>query len=292
MLSSNAGCASPATVKSNVAGITVMPAVAPGVSITANSTDICGGKTIRFTATPTNGGSLPFYQWVRNEINAGPDAPTYSTSELHNGDSVYVMLTSNAGCANPATVKSNIIKVTGNNVRPAIAITGNTIIDEGNATIIMSTIINGGPLPAFQWQDSTDLHSWLNISGATDSIIEYAPSQTSRLRCLLTSNDPCADPIVVTSNILGFTVNSNAGNLHARLYPNPVNTMVNVVNLDIADKWEQAEIRNLAGALCKKQNIEGQTSFSIPVAGLPGGMYILVLRRPQDKPVYLKFFKY
>ena len=66
------------------------------------ATSICSGGSVTFTATPTNGGSTPTYQWMINGVNvAGQTASTFTTSTLANGNAVSVMMTSNDPCANP-----------------------------------------------------------------------------------------------------------------------------------------------------------------------------------------------
>jgi hypothetical protein len=51
----------------NTATITVNSHLTPSVSIGANpSGAICSGTSVTFTATPTNGGSTPIYQWQKN----------------------------------------------------------------------------------------------------------------------------------------------------------------------------------------------------------------------------------
>ena len=74
------------------------------VTIAADANPVCAGTTVNFTATPTNGGAAPVYQWKVNGVNAGINAATYSYIPV-TGDVVTVDLTSNAVCptGNPAT---------------------------------------------------------------------------------------------------------------------------------------------------------------------------------------------
>ena len=75
-----------------------------GVSITASTNPFCPGSSVTFTATPTNGGSLPSYQWKVNGVNVGINSNTYSYTPL-NGDSVRCIINSNLSCVtdNPAS---------------------------------------------------------------------------------------------------------------------------------------------------------------------------------------------
>jgi large repetitive protein len=91
--------------------ITVNPTVTPTISIsqTAGGNPICTGSSATFTATITNGGAAPTYQWLVNGTLAGTNANTFSISTLSNGDNVICSLTSNASCPSPNTVTSNSI---------------------------------------------------------------------------------------------------------------------------------------------------------------------------------------
>ena len=167
-------------------------------------------------------------------------------------------------------------------------------MDEGKSVAVASVILNGGSSPSYQWQDSTGAHSWLTVSGGNKATINYFPSSSgSKLRCLLTSDAACATVNMVISNTLTFTVNKNPvqDNGQIRFYPNPATSIFTIDSLSLSDNWEQVEIRNTAGALYFVRNIAGQAKVTIPVASLPDGIYMVVLRRQQAKPVYFKMFK-
>jgi len=111
IMTSNAGCITTPTATSNSIAISV-GSVSPSVSIAASATSICASTGVTFTATPTNGGTAPVYQWQINGVNAGSNSPTFTTSSLANGDKVTVIITSIDPCANPATGMSNSIQIT------------------------------------------------------------------------------------------------------------------------------------------------------------------------------------
>jgi hypothetical protein len=83
--------------------ITCTPSVA--VSFTAPDT-VCSNTVVSYTAVPTNGGSSPGYKWYNNGILVSA-ALVYNDSVLNSNDSVWVVMTSNASCASPATAMSS-----------------------------------------------------------------------------------------------------------------------------------------------------------------------------------------
>lgn len=91
--------------------ITVKEILQPSVVISSPITTICQGTKVTFTATPTNGGSAPAYQWFVNGVAvAGQTAATFETKELKNGDKVSVTLASSIQqCILPEPVVSNVI---------------------------------------------------------------------------------------------------------------------------------------------------------------------------------------
>jgi hypothetical protein len=102
----------------NGINLTVNAILPVSVSIVASANPVCSGTSVTFTATPTNGGTTPSYQWQVNGTNAGTNSATYTYTPVNN-DAVICVLTSNATpcvSGNPAT--SNTVTMT---VYPLIA---------------------------------------------------------------------------------------------------------------------------------------------------------------------------
>lgn len=80
------------------------------------------GGTV-FTASASNAGSSPTYQWQLNGSNAGTNSPTYVNALITTGDEVTCLLTPDiSGCANSAYA-SNAIRITGNSTTAWLGIT-------------------------------------------------------------------------------------------------------------------------------------------------------------------------
>ncbi|MFA9391984.1 MAG: hypothetical protein ACERKD_19400, partial [Prolixibacteraceae bacterium] len=103
-------------------------------------TTVCSGSPVTFTATPTNGGSVPTYQWKLNGSNiSGATNSTYTSSSLANGSQITCVMTSSFVCAtnNPATSSATSMTI---NPLPTISTTG-TIASVGfNTSAQTSTL--------------------------------------------------------------------------------------------------------------------------------------------------------
>jgi hypothetical protein len=84
-----------------------LPAVTPLVKFAYSG---CPDNRLQFTATPTNGGLNPTFQWYLNGVVQGSGA-TISINNVVNGSDVYVRMTSDAGCASPRAVNSDTVKI-------------------------------------------------------------------------------------------------------------------------------------------------------------------------------------
>ncbi|KAF0194022.1 MAG: hypothetical protein FD166_3602, partial [Bacteroidetes bacterium] len=182
---SAAGCNGPETATHTV---TINPALPVSVSIAADQNPICAGTNVTFTATPTNGGAAPAYQWYLNGNPVGANSNTYSNNTLANNDQVYVVLTSDETCTsgNPAT--SNTVTMTVNPTLPvsvSIAADQNPICAGTNVTFT-ATPTNGGTTPAYQW--------FLNgnpVGVNSNTYSNNALANNDQVYVVLTSNETC-----------------------------------------------------------------------------------------------------
>ncbi|MCW3082637.1 MAG: hypothetical protein JWP12_3 [Bacteroidetes bacterium] len=208
VLTSNATCATGNPATSNTITMTVNPNLPVSVSIAASpSTTVCAGTSVTFTATPTNGGTTPAYQWKVNGVNAGTNSSTFTTTTLTNGNTVTCVLTSNATCAtgNPAT--SNTITMTVNPNLPvsvSIAASPATTICAGTSVTFTATPTNGGTTPAYQWKVNG-----VNAGTNSPTFITTTLTNGNTVTCVLTSNATCATGNPATSNTITMTVNPN-----------------------------------------------------------------------------------
>jgi uncharacterized protein (TIGR02145 family) len=191
-------------VESNVIEINVVPPLLVDVSITASANIVCAGAQVTFTATPTNGGANPFFQWKINGINTGGNNPVLLCTPL-NGDCITCVLTSNLSCTtgNPAT--SNVICMSVNpNLSVGISITASANpVCEGTLVTYTATPMNGGTTPVYQWKVNGI------IVGANNPVYSYIALNGDVITCILTSNALCASGNPATSNALTMIVNSN-----------------------------------------------------------------------------------
>ncbi|WP_276503211.1 FG-GAP-like repeat-containing protein [Terrimonas pollutisoli] len=297
VLTSDVGCVTGPSATSNTITISVTEAVTPTVNITTPSPTICAGANTTFTAVSVDGGTAPVYQWQVNDANAGTNSSTFSSNSLPDQAQVKVIMTSNSACATSTTAISNIITVT---ISPpaapaSLTISGNTTVPAGQASNITAAALNGGTAPLYQWQDSSETHSWQDVPFAERSTIDYIPPHTgAKLRCRFTSMAACIVEPTVFSNVLGFTVTTNrpANSTAPRIYPNPVTTTFTIDSLRLTDNWQSLEIASMDGKhKLLTMDIRNQTRGSVDVANLPAGLYLVILRSKTGETVYMRFMK-
>ncbi|MBK7851895.1 MAG: IPT/TIG domain-containing protein [Bacteroidetes bacterium] len=207
-MTSNANCVTGSPATSNTITMTVNANVTASVTISASpSITICAGTSVTFTATPTNGGLSPSYQWKKNGANVGTNSPTYTDGALTNGNTINCLMTSNATCVTGSPATSNTITMTVNgNVAASVAISASpsSTICAGTSVTFTAVPTNGGTTPSYQWKKNGT-----NVGTNSSTYSDAALANGNVITCVMTSNATCATGNPATSNAITMTVNPN-----------------------------------------------------------------------------------
>jgi hypothetical protein len=184
--------------------ITVSPTIVPTITITTSAPDtICQGTNVTFTATATNGGANPSYQWKKGSLNVGTNAITFSDVTLNSADVITCVITNNETCVSPSVSTSNTIShIVNNTVTPQalIAASPSGSVCLGESISVTATTTNSGSNPTYQWMKG-------NMLVGTGDNYSFIPENGDAIELILTSSEACANPSVDTSNMIVFTVN-------------------------------------------------------------------------------------
>jgi hypothetical protein len=207
VLTTSLTCVTSATATSNTLTMAVTPSVTPTVSIAAApGASICSGVSVTFTATPTNGGTTPSYQWVKNGSNVGSNSSTYTDATLANGDQVSVIMTSNAACTTTPTASSNTITMTVNTpVTPSVSISPNpgSTICSGTSVMFTATPTNGGATPSYQWKKNGS-----NVGSNSATYTDASLANGDQITVVMTTSLTCVTSPTATSSAVTMTVNT------------------------------------------------------------------------------------
>ncbi len=199
VMTSSLACVNTPTATSNAITMNITSNVTPTITISASQTNLCIAATVNFTATITNGGTAPNYQWKLNGNNVGTNASTFSSATLQAGDTITCELTSSATCAASNIANSNAIVMTNTGVAtPSITIVSNNANNEfceGSTAVFQATVNNGGTAPVYQWK--------LNGNNVGTNSPTYSSSTLVSgdiVRCEIVSNAPCLTTQNAVSN--------------------------------------------------------------------------------------------
>jgi len=178
--------------------VTVNPGDSAKISISASANNICSGTLVTFTATPTNPGASPVYQWKVNGVNAGSDSPVFSCTP-GNGDQVQCILTSSLTvCISNNPASSNIIPMVVNPLLPvSVSVSATaTQVCAGTSVTFTAVPVNGGAAPFYQW--------FVNGADQLNSspVFTYNPSDNANVRWGMTSNLECVSSNPAVSNTI------------------------------------------------------------------------------------------
>ena len=100
------------TVTSNSLNMSVISVATPTLSISQSPAGaINPTSTVTFTAASVHGGTMPQYQWKKNNVIVGNNSANYTNSSWVKGDIIQCVMTSNRQCITTYTATSNAITI-------------------------------------------------------------------------------------------------------------------------------------------------------------------------------------
>jgi hypothetical protein len=199
VMTSNEQCLLTETDTSNIRVITVNPIIPLSVNIEASGFNICQGESVTFTATHVNGGTNPVYQWYVNDGIQEDSDSVFTSNSLSDGDKIYVVITSNAFCSDPATASSDTLIITVNgNLTPSVVIDiSDNPVCAGDSAVFKAYPQFGGHSPAYKWYINDELQTQY-----TDIFISPPFTEDSYVYCVMTTSEECYTNISDTSNVI------------------------------------------------------------------------------------------
>lgn len=190
------------SITSNTIITNISPVISPEILIDGVTTGICYGSEVSLTATTSNEGTNPIFEWQVNGVSAGNNSNTFSSTVLNNGDIISCILTSNANCLDKNKDTSNLIILDVlTPVTPFIEIsTPIATACENEPMAFSSAIQHGGITPAYQW-----LVNGI-ASGASPTFSSSTLQNGDMVSCILTSDITCATRQADTSEFITVTI--------------------------------------------------------------------------------------
>jgi hypothetical protein len=277
------------------------------VSITSSTNNVCDPSSKTFTAgqimlvsTGTNSiatdSTKGIYRWKLNGLPAGDNAGILAMSNLKSGDEIWLEYTITSICKTETIISNKIYLSIINRLKAVATIEGDSEIKKGEEALMKTIIVNPGKSVLYQWQDSTNKHSWRSINNETSPSIRYQPDSSGvKLRSIILSTDSCGFTDTVITRPVIFTLTEGPAPLASipiRAFPNPVGNMLSLNNINPADNWQSLELIGTDGQRFIIMNdIRNRTSINLSLAHIPKGLYLVVFKRSTGETTSVKIMK-
>ncbi len=286
VLTSNSASAPMPNCVSNKIVTVVNAPVVPGINANTIPPVVgCEGVPILFVTNIVAGGVNPMYQWYKNGIALpGATNSIYVESTPKSGDTIQVSLMSSATCiSTPITWSNHVALALKPATTPTIAISPAGTVSAGLPITFMATAAGYGTAPQYQWQKNGQDIPFANGATYTTPGLNAGDS----ISVVLISNDPCAMPVMVSSNSVAALsestgISAAANNWFISLYPNPNRGSFAISIIDQGVVYSRSygiDVTNSLGQSLYHTEVEGQTrpiSHSIMLPdNIPDGIYFV-----------------
>ncbi len=287
-MTSNANCATPATVSATVT-MNVIPNVTPSATISANTGDtVCQGANSVFTIFPINGGSAPVYHWYKGSTMVGSGS-TFSYSPA-TGDNIYAELVSSISCVTADSVASNHINMVSLVVpNPTVTISSSpAIVGLGQNDTLVATITNGGSTPTIEWLVNGDRKATGPVF-ITNQLNNNDSVSVNVLSSGMCGGKRGSGYVIVHVRNVG--IQSVANNNSFVIAPNPNKGSFNIKGAfgSSMDEEVSLELTNMLGQVVYSSKLmtqNGSINEQVQINNnLANGMYILTLRSGSEVSV-------
>ena len=281
-------------VTENAAVVTVIQNVP--VDVTLNSPVACAGESIKYLATPINGGVVPTYKWYINGVAQAEIVDSLKRASLSKNDIVKVVLTSDIRCTvnakDSAQVLADIVPLFNVHIKlknPAASCLGTAV------TVAVDSVRTGGNA-TYEWivnnvsKGITNTYNALSQTFANNDKVSIVV--TSDLSCAIapkrdtsavvstivyaipTPNIVEQDDSICEGSHINYTVHNSMGSL--KWYRDAVLLSSTDSVISIASSGKYFAIESRPGGLCPvKSDTVNVMVIPIPVANAGSDQYVL-----------------
>ncbi|SDY95570.1 T9SS type B sorting domain-containing protein [Hymenobacter psychrophilus] len=131
--------------------VTVTPKVTPKVTLATPAAQ-CAGTPLIFTASDTDAGTTPTYQWFVNNVAVqGETKKTFTSGTLRNGDQVRVQVTPTAGLCSTGSVSASVTVTVTRLVKTTVTLATPAAQCAGTPFTFTAVADSAGATPTYQW---------------------------------------------------------------------------------------------------------------------------------------------
>ncbi|EAY29087.1 SBBP repeat-containing protein [Microscilla marina] len=260
--------------------VAISTSIAPAVSLTSdtNNNEIVQSTKVTFTATPSNTGTAPTYQWQIDGANiAGATNDTYVTSTLKNGETVSVIVTASEPCVTTPTASASLsMKVVSLPDQP-FNLTGVSTLNE--VVLSWQTTGTGNEAGFHILRSIDDSSNFVNIVTLGADIRTYTDigqSPNTQLYYKVVAFNIAGE---TESAIFSFLLTGTNEEL-TNVYPNPFSNTFSVTLGPLFQDKVNVRLLNLQGQLIKDFGLLDTDALSqklFDASTISSGIYILEL---------------